>query len=116
MSKVLIVDDESSVRFLLKKVFESAGYEVIEAHHGAAALERVGDTRPDLIVTDLMMPVMDGRELIAWLRSDPETASIPIVVISAQLSIPPDAADAVIPKPFVPHELVETARRLGGGD
>lgn len=118
--RILIVDDESSIRFLLKMVFESAGYEVVEAHHGAAAIDRVKDSRPDLVVTDLMMPVMNGRQLIASLRSDPETASIPIIATSAGLAglaSSSGAADAVLPKPFDSDELLETARSLaeGGG-
>jgi CheY-like chemotaxis protein len=116
VSTILVVDDESSVRFLLRMIFETAGFEVIEAQDGAAALKRMKDVRPDLVVTDLMMPVMAGRQFIALLRSHPETASIPIIVTSAQLSIPPDAADAVVSKPFEPDELLETARRLDGGD
>jgi CheY-like chemotaxis protein len=116
VSTVLIVDDESSVRFLLKMIFENAGYEVIEAHHGAAALERMTDVRPDLIVTDLMMPVMDGRALIARLRSNTKTAPIPILAVTAELTTQSHGADALITKPFDPDDLVETARGLGEGD
>ena len=90
-----MVDDESSVRFLLRQVIEGAGYEVVEAHNGAVALARMVGFRPDLVVTDLMMPVMGGPELIARLRSDPETRSIPIVVVSAQRDIGSHVVDAV---------------------
>jgi CheY-like chemotaxis protein len=113
--RVLIVDDESNVRFLLRRVFEAAGYEVVEAHHGVAALARMADVHPDLVVTDLMMPVMGGAELIAHLRSDPETASIPIVVISSESVSGSHVADAVLEKPFKMGELLETARSLAGG-
>jgi CheY-like chemotaxis protein len=110
--RVLIVDDESSVRFLLRRVFERAGYEVVEAHHGAAALARVADANPDLVVTDMMMPVMGGAELIAHLRADPETASIPIVVVSAELAFASHVADAVLTKPFRADELLDAVRSL----
>ena len=60
MRTILVVDDESSMRFLLRMILESAGYEVVEAPHGAAALERAKESPPDLVVTDLMMPVMNG--------------------------------------------------------
>jgi CheY-like chemotaxis protein len=117
MRRVLVVDDESSMRFLLKIVFESAGYEVVEAHHGAVALDLVKDHRPAVVVTDLMMPVMDGHHLIACLRSDPETASIPIIATSASLAASSSAADAVLTKPFDADRLLETARSLvEGGD
>lgn len=85
---------------------------MVEAHHGTAALERVQEARPDLIVTDLMMPVMGGRELIERLRSDPETATIPIVVLSANSGLAAEDADAALSKPFDPDVLVETVQTL----
>jgi two-component system chemotaxis response regulator CheY len=112
MRTILVVDDDSSMRFLLKMLFESAGYKVVEAHHGAAALERLKEARPALVVTDLMMPVMDGIQLIARLRSDPETQSIPILATSARLSGGAEAADAVLTKPFDPDNFLEIARSL----
>jgi CheY-like chemotaxis protein len=111
--RVLIVDDESSMRFLLKYVLESGGYEVVEAPNGVVAL---AESRPDLVVTDMMMPGMGGAELIARLRSDRETESIPVVVVSSQHAIS-SVADAVVTKPFEPDELLETVRvlaRAGG--
>lgn len=93
-------------------ILENEGYEVVEAHHGAAALERVQKSRPDLIVTDLMMPVMGGRELIERLRSDPETATIPIVVLSANADLVADTADAALSKPFDVDLLLETVQNL----
>jgi len=96
------------MRFLLRVTLEAAGYEVIEAHHGVVALERVHASRPDLVITDLMMPVMGGRELIERLRSDPETASIPIVVLSANGNLEAGSADAALSKPFDLDELLET--------
>lgn len=100
------------MRFLVRVTLESAGYEVVEAHHGAVALERARESRPDLVVTDLMMPVMGGRELIDRLRSDPETASIPIVILSANGRLRVGDADAVLPKPLDLDALLETARAL----
>jgi CheY-like chemotaxis protein len=115
--RVLVVDDEAGMRFLLRTVFERAGYEVVEAHDGADALGRVSESRPDLVVTDLMMPVMDGQALIGCLRSNPETASIPILATTALPTTMPDGADAALAKPFGIAELLETARSLvrGGG-
>lgn len=111
---ILVVDDDSSMRFLMRTVFEAAGYEVVEAHHGAAALERVKDSQPVLVITDLMMPVMNGRGLIAHLRSNPETAPIPILLISANPNADVGAADAVVGKPFQRDELLDAARALSG--
>jgi CheY-like chemotaxis protein len=112
--KVLVVDDESSMRSLTRMILESVGYEVVEAAHGAAALERVKESQVDLVVTDLMMPVMAGRELVGRLRADPETASIPIVVISANSSTVATGADAVLGKPFEAFALLEAASSLAG--
>lgn len=112
MPKILVVDDESSMRFLLRMVFETGGFEVTEAHHGAAALERVAEGLPDLVVTDLMMPVMTGRDLVKRLRGDPETAGIPILVLSANRNVTVAGADAALHKPFEPDELLEAARSL----
>jgi CheY-like chemotaxis protein len=100
------------MRFLVRITLEGAGYEVVEAHHGAVALERVKESRPDLVVTDLMMPVMGGRELIERLRSDPATASIPIVVLSANGRLRAGDADVALSKPFDPDELLERTRAL----
>jgi len=111
--KVLVVDDEPNMRFLLGMILESDGYEVVEAKHGAAALERVKEERPDLVVTDLMMPVMNGRELIERLRSDDETAAMPILVVSSRPTADvPGGADAVLSKPFDLDPLLETVRSL----
>jgi len=91
---------------------ENEGYDVVEAHHGAVALERVHESRPDLIVTDLMMPVMGGHELIERLRSDPGTATIPIIVLSANSNIASERADAALSKPFDLDVLLETVQTL----
>lgn len=116
VSKILVVDDESNMRFLLRMVFETEGFEVVEAHHGAAALERVKEELPDLIVTDLMMPVMNGRDLVERLRDDPATAGIPIIVISSSRNIELTGADAALRKPFDLDELLDTARSLSRKD
>ena len=103
------------MRFLLRMILESAGYEVVEAPHGAAALERAKESPPDLVVTDLMMPVMNGRDLVGRLRADPETASIPILLISANPHADVADVDAIVGKPFQPEAVVEAARSLAGG-
>jgi CheY-like chemotaxis protein len=114
--KVLVVDDESDMRFLLRMVLEPEGFEVVEAHHGAVALELVKEEQPDLVVTDLMMPVMNGRELIERLRADAQTAGIPIIVLSANASTPVAGADAALSKPFDIDALLDTARSLSRKD
>lgn len=113
-SKVLIVDDDPSMRFMLRLILERAGYEVLEAEHGAVALERLRESRPDAVITDIMMPVMDGLGLIQRLRSQPDTSTIPIVVVSSNPNgaEAAGAADAAVPKPFLPADIVQTVASL----
>jgi CheY-like chemotaxis protein len=111
---ILIVDDEPDVLFLLRLTLEHAGYRVEEAPHGAAALETIRRLLPDLVITDLMMPVVDGRELIQRLRERAETAALPIMLLSAS----PDnrsGADRVMRKPFDPRQLMRAIEELVGG-
>jgi CheY-like chemotaxis protein len=87
VTKILVVDDESDSRYLLRREFERAGYDVGEAEHGAAALAAISASAPALVVTDIMMPVMDGVELIRRLRTDPHTAGIPILCVSGNYDL-----------------------------
>jgi CheY-like chemotaxis protein len=115
---ILVVDDEPSVRFLLRLILEKAGHEVVEAPHGAAALELISPERlPDLVMTDLMMPVLDGEELIGRLRSAPTTATIPIVVVSANAVAAwtlkaTGLVEAVVAKPFEAAAVRETVHAV----
>ncbi|HET6311985.1 MAG TPA: response regulator [Candidatus Nitrosotalea sp.] len=114
VKRILVVDDDPSMRFLLRLIFERSGHEVSEAQHGVAALIRIKDELPDLIVTDMMMPVMDGGELITHLRSNPRTADVPILALTAN----PDAreaagdADYVLGKPFDQSMLLATVNSI----
>ena len=115
VKRVLIVDDEPDVRFMLRLILEEGGYEVDEAINGSSALERLRGDSPDLVITDLMMPVMDGNELIERLRSDPATGSIPIMSLTSN----PDAsvgANVVVTKfPEVNEFLAAVLSILDGG-
>jgi CheY-like chemotaxis protein len=111
VSRILVVDDEPDQRFLLRRTFERAGHEVTEANDGAAALRAVQESAPDLVVTDMMMPVMDGMELIRCLRGDPATAHILILAASGDTHLA-GAADAILPKPYGGHHLLEIAEAL----
>jgi CheY-like chemotaxis protein len=105
------VDDEPHLSFLVQVVLEGAGYLVATAPNGEVALRLVAAASTQLVVTDRMMPVMNGPALVARLRADPRTASIPIVMMSSN----PDtgaAVDAFLDKPFEPEELVQLVERL----
>jgi CheY-like chemotaxis protein len=118
LSTILVVDDDPDTRRLFRLVLERAGHEVVEAANGEAALDLINpDPLPDLITTDLTMPLMTGEDLIGRLRSEPRTSSIPIVVVSAN----PLAAralqgsglvEAVVIKPFDPFALEACVRTV----
>ena len=114
MARVLVVDDESSIRFLLRLAFELDGHQVEEAPNGLAAIHGVENGRPpDLVATDFMMPLMNGGELIARLRANPATADVPVILVSSSPgSERKTEADAFFRKPFDPAELSECATRL----
>jgi CheY-like chemotaxis protein len=110
---VLVVEDDQNLRIVIRMVLENAGYEVSEARHGIAALELIETRKPDVVVADMRMPLMDGAELIARLRSSPGNASLPIVLLTG-LSAGPEVsqlADAVLAKPFEPADLLAAIRR-----
>lgn len=81
--KILVADDDRDVRLVLIAILEAAGYEATEAANGIEALHMVGADRPDLILLDLSMPKLDGMETIRRLKADPQTAGIPVVMVTA---------------------------------
>jgi DNA-binding response OmpR family regulator len=115
---VLIVDDEPSIVASLEFLMEQAGYRVSVARDGMAALECVRETAPDLILLDVMLPVVNGYEVCRRLRSDPSRSAVKIVLLTARGRDPdsaegvPAGADAFLSKPFAPRELVAEVRRL----
>src|SRR3954470_16435551 len=85
MSKhVLTVDDELNIRRLVEINLRHAGYRVSSARDGVDALAKIREDRPDLVLLDVIMPHMDGFELLRRLKADPETAGIPVVMLSVK--------------------------------
>jgi CheY-like chemotaxis protein len=111
VARILIVDDEPDIRFMMRLILESAGHKVTDARHGADGLKSVKSAPPDLVITDVMMPTMDGLEFIERLRSNPKTSAIPILVVSGN-SDRATAANARLGKPFLPWELLGAAALL----
>lgn len=118
MSAVLVVDDSTMVRVMLAEYLESSGYAVIEAIDGIEAIEQIQTYHPDLVITDIVMPRMNGYELCRWIKSDPQTKSIPVMMCSTKdeefdrywgLK---QGADAYIAKPYKPLEMVSAVKYL----
>jgi CheY-like chemotaxis protein len=110
---VLIVDDEPNILAMLRDVLEDAGFVVLTAHDGKAALAMLAHTAVALVLTDLMMPEVTGLQLAQQLRNDPRTAAIPVLAMSAALpSRIADVFAAALPKPFALDELVTTLHQF----
>lgn len=116
--KILAVDDEKAIVRLVQVNLEREGYEVVTAYDGREALEKVASERPDLIVLDVMMPYMDGFEVLQQLKKSPETRDIPVIMLTAKAQ---DAdvfrgwqsgVDCYLTKPFNPMELKAFVKRV----
>lgn len=116
--RVLVVDDHDMLRSGLSVALSAAGYAVESAPDGLAALQAVSASRPDLVVLDLRMPVMDGFATLARLRADPQTADIPVVVATAaedqRSRMLADGAVGFVTKPIDAIQLLrEVSHALG---
>src|SRR3954463_4856196 len=111
---VLIVDDEFGLADITADLLIEAGYEVALAINGKLGLASLATRRTDIVLTDLMMPVMDGPEMIRRMRADPALAAIPTILMTAlpeAVPVGPGALhDAVLVKPYSLAELLETVR------
>lgn len=116
MARILIVEDDASLRVVIRMVLERAGHEVAEAAHGLAALDEIRGVAPDLVIADLTMPRLGGLGLIREMRASPAMESIPVVLLTGHVDVADAkrAADAVMIKPFDPEDLVATVSGLIG--
>jgi CheY-like chemotaxis protein len=113
--KILVVDDEPAIRELIVAVLEDEGYVAIGAHSGSKALELVVNEQPDLVLLDIMMPEMDGREAYRRIRLLPDAGRVPVVMMSAAYSADrtPQGVAGFLPKPFdLEHLLALIASAL----
>ena len=112
-AKILAVDDEPNITRLVSATLTARGYEVITASDGLEAVAKAESRKPDLIILDIMMPQMDGREVRRRLASKPETKDIPILFLSAvgefenQLDSMESGFVDFLTKPFAPAELAD---------
>ncbi len=118
MAKVLVIDDEPDVLMLCRVNLEHAGHDVLVAESGETGLELARTERPDLIVLDLMMPSMDGFEVLEELAGAAVTRDVPVLILTARTRMDDKVrgwragADAYLTKPFTPATLVDDVERL----
>src|SRR5258705_6252177 len=117
--RVLIVDDDQKVRELLTELIENEGYEVVSAADGGSGLELVNSFAPDVVISDVVMPVLDGIELCRKIKQEPRTADIPVLLISGLRNSAEDSiegltagADDYLDVPFRTEELLVKVARL----
>ena len=116
MKTVLVVDDEPVLRILMREILQEEGYAVIDAADGRTMLELLDGVHPDLVLMDVMMPGVDGREAYQMLRSRTDLPDLPVVMMSA--AVQPSKLDpsitAFLRKPFDLTELLELVARVIG--
>ncbi|MBN1913964.1 MAG: response regulator [Candidatus Omnitrophica bacterium] len=115
--KILIVDDEEHILAVLEKRLEASGYDVIKAVNGKEALEAAKSAIPDLVVTDLVMPNMDGAELADAMESDPVTRGIPVIILTALIKKGKEEKQFIshrrsLAKPYDPQELIKVIAEM----
>jgi two-component system, cell cycle response regulator DivK len=116
--RILVVEDQEDNRRIIRDLLTSAGYELIEAQDGGEGVRLAASERPDLILMDIQLPVLDGHEATRRIRQNPELRQIPIVVVTSyalsgdeQKAIAAGADDYVA-KPFSPRQLLATIRKF----
>ncbi len=120
--KILIVDDDRVILELLEKKLSASGYQVVRAATGAEALQKAREARPSLILMDIMLPDIDGPEVVSMLKKDSDTETIPVIFLSGivsrddskkkiQVTVAGFSYDA-IPKPFDFDELLKEIRKV----
>lgn len=116
--RLLVVDDDPGLLLAVSETLRAEGYEVKTARRGAEALTRIAESLPDLIISDIRMPGMDGYQLVKNLRSNPRTRLVPIVFLTAKDEISDritgfrTGVDAYLTKPFEPDELTAVVQAI----
>jgi two-component system cell cycle response regulator DivK len=116
--RILVVEDQEDNRRIIRDLLTSAGYELIEALDGEAGVRLADAERPNLILMDIQLPVLDGHEATRRIKQNPELRHIPIIVVTSYALSGDDAkamaagCDAYMAKPFSPRQLLATIRQF----
>ena len=118
--KVLVIEDTADNRRIMRLLLERAGYTFVEAVNGAEGLEKARSEKPDLILMDIQLPVIDGYEATRRLKADPELKSIPVIAVTSYALAGDEAktkaagCDGYVAKPFSPKELLRVVQQFIG--
>jgi len=115
---ILVVDDEQPIREMLQTFLQEEGYRVDVATNGREGLDRMAERLPDLVLCDVMMPVCDGREMVARMRGDSRLRAVPVIIMSAAwplAGVDPRDFPAVVIKPFDIFALLGIVERALAG-
>jgi two-component system, cell cycle response regulator DivK len=118
LKRILIVEDTEDNRQILRDLLTNAGFGIVEAYDGQAAVEAASEHQPDLILMDIQLPIMNGYEAIRRIKADSKLQSIPIIAVTSYaLSEDKEKAraagcDGYVAKPFSPRQLLATVRDL----
>ena len=122
MAKILIVEDDPLIMRLYQKIFVLEGFEVVQAANGEEGLEKAKSVMPTLIVLDIMMPKMNGLELLMKLKSDDQTQKIPVVMLTnlagthdAEKALTEGAVKYIIKSEFTPKQVVNLVKEIIAG-
>jgi CheY-like chemotaxis protein len=119
MPKVLVVDDDPDLVAICSIVLEGEGYDVEAAGNGGEAVDKLEKSDVDVVLMDVMMPVVDGLSICKMVKRDPRTKDLPVIIISASQALREkgrEYADAVLPKPFDIDNLVDTVNQCVHAD
>ncbi len=110
--RLLIVDDDRSIREALRTALEDEGFTVAVAANGAEALAKIEERHPRLVLLDLMMPIVDGWEVLDRLRSDPSLADVRVAVCTAVPDLASSRADFILRKPFNVQAVMAVVQKV----
>jgi two-component system cell cycle response regulator DivK len=115
--RILVVEDQEDNRQILRDLLGTTDYEIVEAENGEEALAAVAKQRPDLILMDIQLPILDGYEATRRIKADPALSSIPIIAVTSYALSGDEAkaraagCDDFVPKPYSPRQLLAKVRQ-----
>lgn len=119
MKKILIVEDDKFLRELIAKKLVSEGYQISEAKNGEEGIKKITDEKPGLVLLDLILPGIDGFEVLKQAKENPQTAEIPVIVLSnlgqrddVEKGLGLGAVDFLIKAHFTPREIIEKIKNV----